>query len=286
MPADQTELNTSEIHRERAKSGIDVVQVAAMSAIPWLLHGFSTRRGGVSSVYSGSHEAEDLNLGFTEADDKANVVTNRERFLEAVTRDPGFPLITVRQVHSAVVKILVSADADSNLGPADGMITAEAGVLLGIQTADCIPVLVADRRRRVVGAFHAGWRGTVKRIVEDGIGRMRAEFGSGPEDLVAAIGPGIGQCCYGVGEEVRSEFASQFSYAAALFREAGTGESRRAHLDLVEANRQQLLDAGLAPSAISAVGECTGCRTDRYFSYRAERGSTGRMLSVIGVKPA
>ena len=97
--------------------------------------------------------------------------------------------------------------------------TAEPGVLLGIQTADCIPVLVADRRRLAVAAFHAGWRGTVKRIVENGIGRMRMEFGSRPEDLVAAIGPGIGACCYAVGEEVLSEFESQFNYGAELFRE-------------------------------------------------------------------
>ncbi len=97
--------------------------------------------------------------------------------------------------------------------------TDEPGLLLAIQTADCIPVLVADRRRRAVAAFHAGWRGTVKRIVETGVGRMRLAFGSRPEDLVAAIGPGIGACCYAVGEEVLSEFESQFSYARELFRE-------------------------------------------------------------------
>jgi YfiH family protein len=102
---------------------------------------------------------------------------------------------------------------------ADGLITDEPRLLLGIQTADCIPVLVADKKRRVVGAFHAGWRGTVKRIVELAVGRMRLEFGSRPEDLIAAIGPGVGACCYAVGEEVLSEFESQFQYARELFRE-------------------------------------------------------------------
>ena len=102
---------------------------------------------------------------------------------------------------------------------ADGLMTDEPGLLLGVQTADCIPVLVADRKRRAVAAFHAGWRGTVKRIVETGVGRMRLEFGSRPEDLIAAIGPGIGPCCYAVGEEVLSEFESQFAYARELFRE-------------------------------------------------------------------
>ena len=101
----------------------------------------------------------------------------------------------------------------------DGLMTGEPGVLLGIQTADCIPVLVADRKNRAVAAFHAGWRGTLARIVENGVGRMRLEFGSKPEHLIASIGPGIGQCCYAVGEEVRQQFESQFTYAPELFRE-------------------------------------------------------------------
>ncbi len=144
--------------------------------------------------------------------------------------------------------------------------TDEPGVLLGIQTADCIPVLVADRKNRAVAAFHAGWRGTLARIVENGVGRMRLEFGSRPEHLIASIGPGIGQCCYSVGDEVREQFESQFIYAPALFREVydsdpvkekypmlfltarAPGHSDlgpRMHLDLAEANRRQLLAAGL-----------------------------------------
>ena len=267
---------------------VQVVQIAAMSSIPWLLHGFSTRGGGVSLVYCGLSSAGDLNLGFTDADDKANVAANREHFLRAVTGDPAFPLVTARQIHSASVKILTSTDRETESlpEPVDGIITAEAGILLGIQTADCIPVLVVDQAQRVVAAFHAGWRGTLKRVVEGGVGQMRAEFGCKPENMVAAIGPGIGGCCYRVGEEVRSGFASQFSYAPELFHEVDEGQGKNPYLDLVEANRRQLLDSGLAAAAISGVGECTSCRTDRYFSYRAERGFTGRMLSVIGVRPA
>jgi YfiH family protein len=264
-----------------------------MLALPSLLHGFSTRRGGVSTIYSKAGRTEDLNLGFTEADDAANVAVNRKLFLKAVTGDPDFPLITVRQVHSAVVRQITPEITGISNGsePADGMMTAEPGILLGIQTADCIPVLIADQRRQVVAAFHAGWRGTLKRIVEEGVGQMRLKFGSKAGDLVAAIGPGIGPCCYRVGEEIRGEFEAEFSYAAELFREmaaaAGGSNDRPAlHLDLVQANRRQLLDAGLVASQISIVGECTSCRTDRYFSYRAEGGRTGRMLSVIGIKPA
>jgi YfiH family protein len=187
----------------------------------------------------------------------------------------------------------------------DGILTDEPGLLLGVQTADCIPVLVADRKRRAVAAFHAGWRGTVKRIVETGIGRMRLQFGSRPEDLVAAIGPGIGACCYAVGEEVLSSFESQFSYARELFRDVYDSDPVRTkypmlfltqrapghsligpslHLNLVEANRRQLLAAGLKPRSIKVVGGCTNCQPELFFSHRASQGRAGRMLSVIGIR--
>jgi YfiH family protein len=166
-------------------------------------------------------------------------------------------------------------------------------------------VLVADRRRRAVAAFHAGWRGTVKRIVESGIGRMRMEFGCRPEDLIAAIGPGILACCYAVGEEVYSEFESQFTYGPELFREVYSSDPVRTkypmlfmtqrapghspigpgmHVDLVEANRRQLLAAGLKPEAIQVVGACTNCHQELFFSHRGSQGRCGRMLSVIGIK--
>jgi hypothetical protein len=183
--------------------------------------------------------------------------------------------------------------------------TDRPGVLLGIQTADCIPVLVADRRRRVVAAFHAGWRGTVKRIVENGIGRMRMEFGCRPEDMIAAIGPGILACCYAVGEEVFSEFESQFAYGAELFREVYDADPVRTkypmlfltqrapghspigpslHVDLIEANRRQLVAAGMKADAIGVVGACTNCHPEMFFSHRGSHGRCGRMLSVIGIR--
>jgi YfiH family protein len=202
-------------------------------------------------------------------------------------------LVGVRQVHSDIVRVVRAGDGalEGRLATADGrallqgdgLLTDVPGVLLGVGTADCVPVLVADVRKRVVAAFHAGWRGTVARIVEQGIGRMGAEYGSRPEDLVAAVGPSIGSCCYAVGEEVRSEFGGHFGYAEELFRGVDGGQ---VHLDLWEANRRQLLDAGVARTAM--VGECTACARDaggglRYFSHRGERGVAGRMLSVVGV---
>ena len=160
------------------------------------------------------------------------------------------------------------------------------GVLLGVGTADCVPVLVVDVAKRVVAAFHAGWRGTVSRIIEQGVARMQQEYGSKAVDMVAAIGPSIGPCCYTVGEEVWSEFGRQFTYAKELF--TGEKDTRETRLNLWEANRRQLLDAGLAEVSVETIGECSACARSqsgalRYFSHRAEHGNAGRMLNVVGV---
>jgi polyphenol oxidase len=282
--------------------------------------GFSTRLGGVSRAYCTEDAPGELNLGFTPADDREAVLRNRRLLVEAVTGSADTPLITVHQFHSNLVIRASATDAhserphrpgvpsDRSSSPgrkADGLITDQPGLLLAVMVADCIPVLVADRKRRVVAAFHAGWRGTVKRIVETGIGRMRLEFGSRPEDLVAAIGPGAGPCCYAVGEEVISEFESQFIYARQLFHEVYSSDPVRnrypmlfltqrapghsdigpqTHLDLVEANRRQLLDAGLRDRAIKIVGGCTSCHPELFYSHRASRGHAGRMMAVIGIR--
>ena len=289
---------------------LDVVRANGWPQLQWLIHGFSTRIGGKTTVYRpGDRQAADLNLGFTDSDDPQTVAANRRLFVRAVSEAKGnLGLVTLRQIHSSLIWRVQAKDVQGNEKPAvlrgDGMMTDEPGVLLGIQTADCIPVLVADRKNRAVAAFHAGWRGTLARIVENGVGRMRLEFGSKPENLIASIGPGIGQCCYSIGDEVREQFASQFAYAPELFREVGNSDPIREkypmlfltarapghsnlgpsmHLDLAEANRRQLLAAGLKKTAIVMTGQCTGCQTDRFFSHRKERGFTGRMMSVIGI---
>jgi len=273
--------------------------------IPWLWNGFSTRQGGQSRVYCAEDAPGELNLGLTAADNRDAVMTNRRLLAEAVTGDASTPLITLRQFHSNLVVRVTAADsARERPWKADGVISDEPGLLLAVQTADCIPVLVADRRRKAVGAFHAGWRGTVKRIVETGVGRMRFEFGSRPEDLVAAIGPGIGQCCYAVGEEVLSEFESQFTYGRELFREVYDSDAVRTkypmlfltqrapghspigpslHVDLIEANRRQLMAAGVGEKKIQVVGGCSQCQPELFYSHRGSRGHAGRMMAVIGV---
>jgi YfiH family protein len=292
----------------------------------WLVHGFSTRVGGFSRVYGKG----ELNLGFTKDDSRAAVERNRAAFLRALgacevsqsrqwRQDPCgdsrprlssrakldsfWPLITLRQVHSDVIHCVDAVPESLLVG--DGLITSTPGLLLAIQTADCLPVILVDFKRRAVGVFHAGWRGTVKRIVEKGVGEMFRRFGTYPSDLKAAIGPGIQGCCYEVGEEVRTKFESQFAYAANLFREVkesdpvrkkypllfltarapGHGElPPKLFLDLVEANRQQLLAAGVPRKNIESSELCTNCHPELLFSYRTEKGRTGRMMGVAGIR--
>ena len=305
--ADAEELATPAPVPRRAANGVEWLPVPGWD-LPWLWAGFSTRKGGRSHAYCADDAAGELNLGFTEADDREVVLANRRLLAQAVTSDASTPLIPLRQFHSNCIVHAVRADAArAHPHQADGQMTNEPGLLLAIQTADCIPVLVADRKRRAVAAFHAGWRGTVKRIVESGVGSMRLAFGSQPQDLIAAIGPGIGLCCYAVGEEVLSEFESQFSYARELFKEVFDSDpvrkkypmlflTQRApghsaigpnlHVDLIEANRRQLLAAGLKPQAIQVIGGCTQCHTDLFFSHRGSHGHTGRMMAVIGIREA
>lgn len=283
---------------------VNILRAPILASLPWLVHGFSTRQGGVSTCYGDNT----LNLGLTSHDTKDNVERNRRAFLAALratdANDHPWSLVQVRQIHSAIVH-RVNADT---LGPVagDGLITSAPALLLAIKTADCVPVLIADIKRRVVGAFHAGWRGTVARIAEKAVGEMRRQFGSLPRDLRAAIGPSIGRCCYQVGPEVRGEFESQFSYADELFEEVfdanaihvrypllflnqrppGHGDhGPEVHLDLVEANRRQLQAAGLHEEHISVIEGCTACDTTRFFSHRVEFGKTGRMMAVIGIRP-
>ena len=285
--------HTSLRHASDAGEPVRLLRVAAWQKLPWLMHGFSTRTGGVSRAYAAPDAPSEMNLGFTAEDSAENVRENRRRLVEAVSGSAATPLRTVRQIHSChseVVPLFAAegygADTAAWDPPqADGILTRQAGILLGILTADCVPVLVADPRNRVVAAFHAGWRGTVQRVVELGIAHMAAEFGSDPDTLLAAIGPAIGPCCYTVGDEVRGRFAAEFPYADALFaEEISASASAELRLDLAEANRRQLIAAGLENARISRAGACTSCHPGDYYSHRASSGHAGRMMSAIGVR--
>jgi hypothetical protein len=180
-------------------------------------------------------------------------------------------LLLLRQVHGARV---VAAPWEGT-PEADAAIAAAPGFILGIQTADCLPVLLVDPERRLVAAAHAGWRGTAQGIAARAVEALAAR-GSRPEDLVAALGPGIGPCCYEVGDEVREAFGASGS---AFFR---PGPNGRPHLDVRAANVRQLVEAGLRAEAIHHLADCTRCRGELYPSYRRDGAAAGRMISFVG----
>jgi YfiH family protein len=285
------------------KNKLQVLRSQKLSTLDWFVHGFSTRLGGVSRVYGGNA----LNLGFTKEDSRAAVEHNRELFLGELGVADGhkrWPLVSLRQIHSDLIHKVDGVPAQLLAG--DGLITDTPQLVVAVQAADCLPIILADRKRRAVGVFHAGWRGTVQRIAEKGVGEMRKHFGSDPRNLMAAIGPGVQGCCYEVGEEVRTRFEAQFAYTSILFREVKESDPVREKypllfltarapghselpvkifLDLVEANRRQLVDAGLRPRNIDVAGPCTACHTELLFSFRAEKGVTGRMMAAAGIIP-
>jgi YfiH family protein len=271
--------------KARRASGTQFFQADVLQKIPWLVHGFSTR------------------IGLAKWDTPAAVAANRKRLLAAIGA-PRMPLATLRQVHSDAAHVICALPAESPAG--DAAITRHSGVMLSVQTADCVPILLADTRHRVVAAVHAGWRGTLARIAVKTLGRMQQEFGTRPQDVVAALGPAIGRCCYQVGPEVAQQFAAQFPGAAdwfdGPFARLAEGEDQnwlpwltmmppghqpepeRVNLDLRAANRWQLLDAGVPPKHIAISMLCTRCRPDLFFSYRREGAATGRLLAMIGIR--
>ena len=183
-------------------------------------------------------------------------------------------MASLKQIHSGVCLVVGAAvgDAGGCLGEGDALVTNRAEVAVSVRTADCYPVLLADPVTRSIGAVHAGWRGTAAGVVWEAIARMRDEFGARPEDLWAAIGPGIGGCCYEVGEEVARELG-----------QTGTAAGPR-RIDLAAINRRQLLEAGLIAERIDSLNLCTFCEAERFHSYRRDKGAAGRMISYIRLR--
>ena len=277
-----------------------VIQSRSFAEIPWMIHGFSTRLGG-SSLLSGTRV---LNLGPTQWDTPQALKLNRGAFIHALGVK-GAALARLDQCHGDVIHRLDAVPATNLKG--DALISGTPGLLLAVQVADCVPILLVDRRRRAVAAVHAGWRGTLARIAEKTIGRMKMEFDTRPEDVLAAIGPAIGPCCYEVGPEVAQAFAGQFPEARHWFEgpfdHLASGDdpapfpwlsqtppgheapAPRVRLDLRAANRWQLESAGIPTAQIFTSSLCTSCRKELFFSHRREAGKTGRMMAVIGIRP-
>lgn len=247
-------------------SQITVLTEPALSAVPGIVHGFSTRRA--------EHNA--FTLGPSSSDNPA-IQMNRARFLDAVGMT-GWPLLKLKQVHSNIVQDLRDTWAASQPVEGDAAITAVKGAVLGIQTADCVPILIAHREARVVGAVHAGWRGTAGRIAEIAVKQMIDAYGVLAVDLTAVIGPHNAVCCYEVGDEV----VAAVNAPAAILRKP---EWSKPHLNQALANKQQLMDSGIPETQIFVSQMCTQCRSDLFYSYRRDGDRTGRMLSVIGIIP-
>jgi YfiH family protein len=283
--------------RTRKSRGLQILQVPTLNKLPWLVHGFSTKPGGVSD-----RDGEKvLNLGFTDWDPRENVLENRRRFQSALGAG-NLQLISLKQIHSDVIHLFDSVPTKPCSG--DASATNRPGLLLGVQTADCVPILLVDPKNRAVAAIHAGWRGTLARIAVKAIGQMQMHFKTKPAGLLAAIGPAIGGCCYEVGTEVAIQFHSQFADARDWFDEFRTGDEpnpiqwlnmmppghqpppQNVLLDLKKANRAQLLAAGLGPQNIFVSDLCTACHPNLLFSYRKQGPQSGRHLSVIGIRPS
>lgn len=205
-----------------------VYRVEELDALPWLLHGFGTRSVDIPSLFGN--------------------------------------LATLKQVHSATC--VPAAGRAGILGEGDALLENTPGSVVAVKTADCIPILLVDERRRAVAAVHAGWRGTAAHIVAAAVDRMAERFGTVPADLHAAIGPGIGACCYEVGPEVAVQFGGQ----------------GRGPLDLPGENRKQLLEAGVTPERVYASNLCTMCGREEFHSFRRDREAAGRLYSFAGIR--
>jgi polyphenol oxidase len=293
----------------RRANGLQILQSPSLARLDWLAHGFSTRPGGASELLTserGRAKSEAvLNLGFTDWDTRENVMSNRDGFFRALGVEK-MPAVTLCQIHSDAACGVSARALPGDPPKADALFTCDRGVVLVVQTADCVPVLIVDTKQRAIAAIHSGWRGTVQRIVQKTLGRMQMEFGTRPAGVVAAIGPAIGQCCYEVGSDVAQQFHARFANAREWFDgpfdALASGENDpnwlpwltmrppghpppapTVQLDLAAANRAMLIEAGVPEGSVSTAGFCTACRSDLFFSYRREK-TTGRMMAAIAIR--
>ena len=267
----------------RLIDGVQALVCAPLEAAGFA-NGFSTRVGGMSPMPEHA-----LNLAGFNEDSVENILENRRRFLKLFPHQSGeWALAGCWQVHGADVRLInnlaearPAEDARGDTFYCDAIISNARGVLAGVKTADCVPILIGDPSTGAFAAVHAGWRGTLAEVAAKALQRMKAEYNTRPEDVRVAIGPAAGSCCYEVGTDVIDPFRSKFPDQE-LFTET---REHHACIDLLKSNREQLISAGVAPDGINIAPLCTMCRTDLFFSYRREKsvhGKVGRLMSVIG----
>jgi YfiH family protein len=226
-----------------------------------IIHAFSTRIGGVSAP-----PFDTLNLGINTDDDPDYIQTNRLRFLNGLHLK-GRQLARPRQIHGNQTAIVT---VPGEYADTDALVTDNPGICLTIQVADCLPVFLYDSNRLCIGLIHAGWRGTVSQIALHTVRTMISEYRSNPADIRAFIGPSIGPLCYKVGNEVKSRFGRKYV--------------QDDHVNLWQCNRDQLVQAGIPAKQIQISGICTHCHSALFYSHRADKGRTGRMMAVMMIK--
>lgn len=252
-------------------------RVAAFESQPTLTHAIFTRRGGASQA-----PFDTLNLGGAVGDEPEAVKKNYELACRVVNITPE-QTVSCHLIHSAAVLTVNSANRQRSMGQADGLITATPEIYLSMRFGDCTPLIFFDPVRGAIGLTHAGWRGTMQDIAGATVRAMVTQLDCQAKDIIAVIGPAIGPCCYEVGPEVMAAAARTFSNSAGLFTRRN-GQADQAHFNLWAANQRQLAAAGV--TQIIQSGLCTACRTDHFFSHRAERGRTGRFGVIIGLTGA
>ncbi|HEV2495671.1 MAG TPA: peptidoglycan editing factor PgeF [Terriglobia bacterium] len=322
----------SEAFKLVRRGGLAWLESEQLARLPWLLHAFSTRLMTPRSEAAvgldlSLHRGSGVPRGATHL--TAGCERNRRKFIEQLGAS-AFSLAMLRHIHSTnAFEVRRKPDGELDYEPpgvrglapveppcvaadfcaGDALLTREPRILLSVRTADCLPILIVDPKRRVVAAVHAGWRGALERIIEKSVGEMRRTFDSRPQDLLAAIGPGIRVCCYEIGPEVVDAFRGRFADSDGFFRTPPPDDAARAraeryptlsahppghgpdhapaaHLDLVAVARRQLIAAGMQPSKIQVADFCTACRTDLFYSFRKEGARAGRTMAVVGIKRA
>lgn len=259
---------------------MELLKFAALSSYPRMKHFISTRKGGFSQA-----PFDELNLALHVGDDKQNVINNRKALAKGVKMKPS-ELVYLRQTHSCRIKHVMTKHRgrgarkiSSAIGGFDAMVTDSPGTCLIVQVADCVPVLLFDPKKKVIAAVHAGWKGTMKEISKKTVDKMKREFDCDPADIVAGIGPSVGPCCFEVKENVFH--IANIIYSA---REAVVIKRRnKTFVDLWQANRIQLVRAGIAENNIEIMGICTTCNADRFYSARKNK-ETGRFVAGIVLK--
>lgn len=246
-------------------NNMEIFQIPAFATESRILHGISSRSGGVSKGKFCS-----LNLGFVEGDSKENVVENQRRFCESL----GFHLdrlVQPIQIHDSNV---VYVNTPGTFPETDALISDVEGIFLSIKTADCVPVLLYDSLKQVIGLIHAGWRGVLSNIISKTIFMMKKMFGTEPRDILAGLGPAICECCY----EISAEIADQFSCSEVIRLD------NRVYLNIIRAVENRLISSGVLPEKLDRIALCTFCNTEKFYSYRRDNGKTGRLMTVIGLR--